>query len=87
MFRYTNLARKELTKNVDDFCLQKYEGSFYNMLKACITQEEASHNSLKVDALELVEKVVSEFPMFRDEAIHPKAGKGESTASRIASKS
>lgn len=78
MFRYTNLARKELTKNVDDFCLQKYEGSFYNMLTTCSTREEDSYNTLKVDALELVEKVVGEFPMFRDEAIHPKAGKGES---------
>lgn len=58
-----------------DFPMQDYQGSFHNLLKSCSRPAEPQGHTYTADALSLVQKIVDTFPMFRDEATHPKAGK------------
>lgn len=58
---------------------QDYRGSFYNVLKSIAVKSSATGDRDRVicDALTLVQAIVSVFPQFKDEHIHPKTGKGK----------
>lgn len=80
LIRVSYSAKASATASMELNCcldspMQDYQGSFHNILKSCSQPANTKGQTYTVDALSLVQKVVDTFPMFRDEATHPKADK------------